>query len=59
MHTKYTFTSPAIFCLVSTTYAFGTRKRAPPQPKYLVCLNYDILYRHGCILNITECHFDK
>ena len=60
MHTKYTFTSQAI-CLSQLHNAFGTRKRAPPEPKYLVCENFDILYvyLHGCTLNITEYHFYK
>ena len=50
MHTKYTFTQPH--------NAFGTRKRATPEPKYLVCENFDILYVYllGCTLNITEYH---
>ena len=43
MHTKYTFTSQAIF-LYQLHNAFGTRKRATPEPKYLVCENFDILY---------------
>ena len=45
--------------MVSTTHTIGTRKRAPPQPKYLVCEIFDILYLHVCTLNITEYHFDK
>ena len=60
MHTKYTFTSQAIF-LSQPHNAFGTRKRATPEPKYLVCENFDILYVYllGCTLNITEYHFYK
>ena len=60
MQTKYTFTSQAIF-LSQLHNAFGTSKRATPEPKYLVCENFDILYVYlqGCTLNITEYHFYK
>ena len=56
IHAKYTFTNQAIFCSDSTTHAFGTRKRTPPQPRYLVFENYDILYLYGCTFNFTDYH---
>ena len=62
MHTKYTFTSQAIFWSQPHN-AFGTHKRATAEPKYiyLVCEHFDIVYvyLHGCTLNITEYHFYK
>ena len=43
MHTKiHIYQSSYFFVLSQPHNAFGTRKRAPPQPKYLVSENYDI-----------------